>query len=253
MGRIQMKNPKNNRDPTGEHILVRGFVPAFVRVGVLGYLFYRNVQWCIIAAVLAGICGIFLEKKQRRIRWQKQINLEFREGLQGIAAALNAGYSMENAFVEARKDLELLYGRQSVLADEFQTIIARNRLNCPVEQTLMELAVRSGIEDIRRFAEIFQTAKRTGGDFIAITRMAADRISEKIEVRREIDTMIAGKKMEAQIMNAVPLGMIVYFWLCSPDFLECLYHGSGRGIMTLLLGIYLTAYYWSERIIQINI
>lgn len=253
MGKLQKKMLKNNRDPTERHIIWRGFVFMFIRAGVLSYLFYRNLRWTAISAFVAGVCGVFMEKKRSYRRWQMQMGLEFREGLQGIAAALNAGYSIENAFAEARKDLELLYGKQSVLAPEFQTIIARNQLNCPVEQTLMELAVRSGLEDIRRFAEIFQTAKRTGGDFIAITRMAADRISEKIEVKREIETMISGKKMEAQIMNAVPLGMIVYFWICSPAFLECLYHGSGRSIMSLLLGIYLAAYYWSERIIQINI
>lgn len=259
--------PKNNRDPTEKRNRdrifsvagiawktgIRGYVMYFIKVGVLSYLFYRNLFSTIILASIAGLCGIFLVRRQDHQRWQKQINLEFREGMQGIASALNAGYSVENAFVEATKDLELLYGKRSVLAPEFQMVVTKCQLNCPVEETLRELALRTEVEDIRRFAEIFQTAKRTGGDLIAITRTTADRISEKIEVRREIETMYAGKRMEAQVMNCVPLGMILYFWLCSPDFLSCLYQGNGRLIMTFFLLVYLLAYCWSEKIIQIKL
>lgn len=242
-----------NRDPTHWKVAAKGFGSMFWKAGLLFYLFYRSYLLAIILALIAGIVGIYIEKKQNRKRWQMQLNLEFREGLQGIAAALNAGYSIENAFVEAVKDLELLYGKQSVLVSEFREIIAKIQLNQPIEYALLELADRSEVEDIRRFAEVFQTAKRTGGDLIAITRTTADRICEKIEVRREIETMIAGKEMEAKIMNSIPLGIILYFWICSPDFFDCLYTGNGRVLMTVLLVMYLVSYYWSERISRINV
>ncbi|HBI62463.1 MAG TPA: hypothetical protein DDY31_14840 [Lachnospiraceae bacterium] len=103
------------------------------------------------------------------------------------------------------------------------------------------------------FVQVFQTAKRTGGDLIAITRVTAERIGEKIEVKREIQTMIAGKKMEGKIMNLIPLGIILYFWLSSPDFLDCLYQSSGRMVMTVLLFLYLLAYWWSGKISDIQV
>lgn len=253
MNRQRKRTRGKNRDPTKWKVSVRGFGIMYIKAGVLCYLFYRGLLLAGIVGIIAGICGIYIEKKREYKRWQSQISLEFREGLQGIAAALSAGYSIENAFVEAVQDLRLLYGESSVLAPEFQEMIAKIQLNYPAEQALMELADRWDVEDVRRFAEIFQIAKRTGGDLIAITRTAADRISEKIEVRREIETMIAGKKMETKVMNVIPLGMILYFWICSPAFLDCLYQGSGRGLMTVLLLLYLLAYYWSERIRQISI
>ena len=95
--------------------------------------------------------------------------------------------------------------------------------------------------------------KRTGGDLICITRSCAEKNSLKIEVGREIQTMIAGKKMESRIMNAIPLGMIVYFRLCSPGFLDCMSRAGGRIVMTILMSIYLIAYYWSNRICDIRV
>lgn len=250
MSKGKKKMQIKNRDPTKD---MKGFALWFLKGGVLSFLFYRNFLCTGMLALFVGICGVFWERRQERKRWKKQINLEFREGMQGIATALNAGYSIENAFVEASKDLELLYGKSSTLAPEFQTIVTKCQLNYPVEEALQELAVRTEVEDIRRFAEIFQTAKRTGGNLIAITRTTADRISEKIEVQREIESMSAGKRMEAQVMNCVPLGMILYFWICSPGFLSCLYQGNGRIIMSFFLIVYLLAYYWSERIVQVKI
>ena len=55
-------------------------------------------------------------------------------------------------------------------------------------------------------------------------------------------------------MNIVPLGMILYFWICSPGFLDCLYEGIwGHMIMSVFLIIYLAAYVLSEKICRISI
>lgn len=242
-----------NRDPTKWHLAGLSFIKMFIKTSLLLFLFYRNIPVAVWVGAAMGVYGVYREGRERRRRQQTQMNLEFREGLQGIAAALNAGYSVENAFLEARKDLQLLYGSSSVLASEMQELINKTQLNYPVEEALFELADRSGVEDIRRFAEVFQTAKRTGGDLIAITKTSADRISERLEVKREIASMIAGKEMEAKIMKVIPLGMIIYFWFCSPEFLNPLYQGQGRIVMTLLLLIYLVAFYWSERITRIDV
>ena len=194
-----------------------------------------------------------MEKKKERIRQQKEITNQFREGLQGISSALSAGYSMENAFSQARGELILLYGEEAILVQEFQKIEKKLELNCPVEEALNAFAEKWETEDILHFAQVFQTAKRTGGNLISITRSTAEKIGQKIEVKREIDTLIAGKKMEGQIMNKIPLAMILYFWICSPGFLDCLYMGTGKIISTVLLIFYLLAYYWSDKISDIRV
>jgi len=230
-----------------------GFLKGFLLAMAVTYLFYRNLAISCMISVVYGFYNTFWEKREYRKRQQYEITLEFREGLLGIAAALGAGYSMENAIGEARKDLVLLYGESSLLASEFEKMDRQFDLNQPVEKVLIDFAGRWQTEDIKHFVKVFQTAKRTGGDLISITRLAAEKISERIEVRREIHTMIAGKRMESRIMNLIPLGMILYFWICSPGFLDCLYQSSGRIFMTVLLILYVFAYRWSERVSNIKV
>ena len=226
---------------------------GFLQGGLLGILFYRNVFAALLGGGGYGVISGFLEKKRERQKMQKEITIQFKEGLQGISSALGAGYSIENAFGQARKDLELLYGQDSLLAGEFLRIEKQLELNQPIEDVLYDFAKRWDTEDILHFAQVFQTAKRTGGNLIAITHSTAEKISQKIEVKREIDTLIAGKKMEGKIMNLIPLAMILYFWICSPGFLDCFYTGSGRLVSTGLLVLYLAAYLWSGKISNIKI
>lgn len=229
------------------------FLKGFGMAMLVSYLFYRHLLFSLVISAGYGIYRIFKGKEEYWKKQQYEINLEFREGLLGIAAALGAGYAMENALGEARKDLILLYGKDAVLVQEFLRMEQQLKLNQPLEKVFLEFSERWQTEDILHFVKVFQTAKRTGGDIISVTRLSAEKISEKIEVTREIHTMIAGKRMEGRIMNMIPLAMILYFWLTSPGFLDCLYQASGRGVMTVLLLLYLIAYYWSQKISNIQV
>ena len=74
------------------------------------------------------------------------------------------------------------------------------------------------------------------------------------DVRKAIDTMLAAKKYEFQIMSVVPYGIIGYMSLSFPEFMNELYGNmAGIGVMTLCLGIYAGAYYLGIRILRIDV
>ncbi len=233
--------------------LIKPVIIGSVKSFILFFLFYKSFVLSFILALIYGIINIKTYEKRRIEEWRWQMDLEFREVMTGISSALNAGYSVENSFKEAKMDLLLLYGNNSVMVKELDIINSKLMLNQPLENVLMEFARRCEVEDINNFAEVFQTAKRTGGHLIDIARSSADKISNKIETSREIRTMVSGKRMEGRIMALMPLAIIIYFWISSPGFLDCLYAPAGRPIMTVLLIIYVAAYKWSERIGDITV
>ena len=213
--------------------LIKPVIIGSVKSFILFFLFYKSFVLSFILALIYGIINIKTYEKRRIEEWRWQMDLEFREVMTGISSALNAGYSVENSFKEAKMDLLLLYGNNSVMVKELDIINSKLMLNQPLENVLMEFARRCEVEDINNFAEVFQTAKRTGGNLIDIARSSADKISNKIETSREIRTMVSGKRMEGRIMALMPLAIIIYFWISSPGFLDCLYAPAGRPIMTV--------------------
>lgn len=226
---------------------------GFLISSALAVLFYKSVVAVLLFSPFAWIYLKYSEKGlMKKRKWE--FNQQFKQGIMALSAALNAGYSIENAFLEATKDLSLMYEEDADIMQEFSWITKQIAMNKTVEECLAELAGRTGIEDVENFSEIFQTAKRTGGDIIKIIQQTGKNIGERIEIQREMETVIAQKKMEANIMSIVPLGIILYMWVASPGFLDPLYHNVfGCILMTVVLVVYILSYLLMKKIVDIQL
>lgn len=219
----------------------------------LGYLFYHSM---LLSFLFAALLPFYLKFKEKAlVKKQKQtLLMQFKEGIVSLAAALKAGYSIENALREAEKDVRLLLGDEAFITKEFQYMAGRMELNFSFEELLDDFADRSGIEDIKSFSAIFLTAKRRGGDFIGIVEHTVKNIGEKIEIKQEIETILSAKQLEQKIMSLIPLGMIVYMQLSFPHFSKLLYKNPGGIIvMTVCLMLYLFAFFMGKRIVGIEV
>lgn len=226
-----------------------GVVTAFIIL----MLFYDHVLVCAILAVPSA--ALFLKMLRRSLiekrRWK--LTIQFKDAMESLVSALVAGYSLENAVGQARQDLALMYSEQDLILREFEHMKRKLELKVSVEALIRELGERSGAEDIITFGEILMTARRTGGNLVQVMKRTSVNITEKIEIKREIETLVSGKKMESRCMTAIPLLMIVYLRTFSPGFLDPLYRNpAGAGIMTGALVVYAVAFVWGQKIMKIN-
>ncbi len=133
-------------------------------------------------------------------------------------------------------------------------MIQQLHMNITIEKVLEDFGERTGIEDIISFAEVFATAKRTGGDLVHVIKVTSNTISDKIDIKREIITLISSKKLEANIMKVIPQGILFYLNLTSPGYLDPLYHNVfGVSVMSILLIIYLLAIKIMQKIMDIQV
>ena len=226
---------------------------SLLLAALVAWLFYRNAFALASAAVLyfpvkAEVRRHFSQKRK------EEMLFHFKEILLMADAAQKAGYSMENAFVHAREEFVKLYGERPAMARELEIINRQVSLNVPLEKLLEDLADRSGIEEIGSFSQVFSFAKRSGGDFVRIFRNTTEKIRQKAEVEREISTVMAAKRMEMNIMNLMPFGILLYVGATSPEFLEPLYGNAlGAAIMTACLAAYGCAYAIGKKIVDIKV
>ena len=242
----------------GEYILTK---PELARevgtylllVSLISYLFYRNLY--LVPVFLPGL-WFFLKERKKALqrRREERICSQFLTGMQLVSTALSSGYAVENAFREALLELRKIYEEDSFAVAEFAHIVKQIRLNTPIETLLLSLGERSQIEDIRNFAEVFLAAKRTGGDLMAVIRNTVSSMRQKEETLGEIETVLAGKKMEQNIMSLIPILILVYVSLTSPESLEGMYHTPvGIAVMTGCLLLYLAAYFWGKKIMTFHV
>ena len=127
---------------------------------------------------------------------KRRLNYQFRDALNSMSVAVQAGYSVENAVKESLKEMQVFYSDDAAILRELEIMVRQIRVQVPVEQAVEELSERTKLPDVESFAGVFVTAKRSGGNLMSIIRNTADQIGDKIDVKREIDTMLAEKKYE---------------------------------------------------------
>lgn len=221
--------------------------------GLISYLFFHS--FLAFFLLLPG-CAIFFGDRKKSLKEQRaeRMQNQFLTGMQLVSTSLQAGYAVENAFREAVSELEKIYEKDAFIVQEFRYIVSQISLNRTAEALLMELGRRSHVEDIQNFAEVFYIAKRTGGDLMAIIHNTISCIQQKQETKAEIATGLAGKRMEQNMMSGIPLFILGYVKLTSPGFLDVMYHNAaGILVMLFCLAVYLAAYFWGRKIIQIRV
>lgn len=219
----------------------------------MSLLFYRS--WVAFFLFLPGFYWFWKEKKETlAARRRGKLEQGFLLGMQYTAAALSAGYSVEHAFRQALSELKKVCREKEPVLREFARISAGLGINRTLEELLLDLAHRSQVEDIRTFAEVFASARRSGGDLIAIIRNTTSSISAREEIRQEIEVCLAAKKMEQNIMSMVPGLIICYVSISSPGFLDVMYgNAAGILVMSLCLGIYIFAFMLGRKFVNIEI
>lgn len=232
-------------------------IPSLIKgvliIILLGRLFYDSWIACL---ALSPLLIPFL-KRERALadaKRMRMLGIRFKDAILSVAASQRAGYSVENAFLEARHDMETLYGKESDIYREL-CVIGKGLANAmTLEDMLHAFAVRSGHPDILEFADIFRVAKRSGGNMTQVIADTAKIIGDKTEAERRIGVMLAAKRLESQLMEAVPLFIILYVGMANDGFFQPLYHNiAGIVVMTCALAVYLAAYVMTEKLITIEV
>ncbi|MBP3926535.1 MAG: type II secretion system protein F [Clostridium sp.] len=231
---------------------LRFFLEGAGACGITAYVFYRS--WIAFLVLLPAGC-LWPQWKRESCRKQRQekLRVQFKEAIRILASSLTAGYAVENAFAAGEAELRELYGEEGMMTKEFSYIVSQLSMNRPVEALLLEFGSRSGIEEVMQFAEVFAVSKRSRGELVPVVNHVVHVISDKLQVREEILTMTAEKRLEQRVMNLMPYGIVLYVDLTSPGFFSPMYEtAAGRLVMTACLLMYGISLLLSRRILRME-
>ena len=252
----QRNTERNNKmkkyDLTVKEYLA-GSIVILIVLYVVSDIFFKSYIPFILLLIPWKKYMKYVDKMISDKRRQKLL-VQFKDFCLSLSAQLSAGYSLENSLTEVYREMTQIYGKKSDICIEIKQIILKVNLNVVIEDCFSDFAARTGIEEIKLFADVISISKRSGGDMIKIVKMAADNISKKIEVDREIKTIINSKKNEQMIMNFVPFIIIFYVRTTSPEMMDVMYKTlMGRVIMFLCLLVYVITLWWGNKLTSIEI
>jgi len=239
----------------GKKEYVMLLMPVGAVTFVFSILFFRSVNMALVCTLGSFFYPMYLIK-QKKVKEKRILNYQFREALISISNSVKAGASLSNAIEIAEKDLRKMYGTSKVkpIVHELEITVQEMNMGISIIDVLENLKRRTQIEDISDFVNVAIMTKKQGGNLAAIIANVASIITDRIQVEKEINTLVASKQMEAKILTVTPVGLVFLISFTSPEYMQPMYETlMGRAL--LLLGVVLLAlnYFIGKKIINIEI
>lgn len=213
-----------------------------------------------IDAIFMLLCGFIAVKVFIPVRTQQLLDkrketlkLQFRDFLEDLSTSLGAGNNIDNAFRAAEEDLKNQYEEGAYIVNEIKTINAGLRNGATAEDMIEDFAKRSGCSDIEDFSNTFSVCYRKGSNIRDVVRTTNEILSDKMNVKQDIETLITGSKLELNLMLLMPIGMIAMMKSMSPDFAANFATPSGLISMMIAIGCCIGAYFMGRKILDFNI
>lgn len=246
------------------------FILAFVIGAAVAYLFYGGIgkddygnativtYICdiVIMAIVGLVAGrLFMPIRKEQIidARKKTLRKQFIDLLDSLATSISSGKNVPNAFVAAREDLLVQYQPDSYIVQEVDNIISGIQNNLDVGAMLLNFGERSGIQDIRTFGRVFETAYSKGANLKDVIRNSHLILSSKCEIEAEIETKVASSKNEQNIMIIMPIILVAMLKMSGGDFSQNFTTPMGIICTTIAVGAFVGAYFLGRKILKIEV
>ncbi|MBQ6281198.1 MAG: type II secretion system F family protein [Oscillospiraceae bacterium] len=246
------------------------FLLAFVIGAVVGYLFYgglgrdefgqrTTLSWILdisIPAIVGLVAGrIFVPTRTKQIRDKnaRTLNSQFRDFLEAFNTSIGAGKNVVDSFHAVYDDMRIQFEEDAFIVKELEVILSGMANNFDVEDLMEDLGNRSGNDDIVSFANVFRISYRKGGNLKDTINTTHSILSDKMEIKEEIETMVSASKMEQTVMIFMPVGLIGIMKSMSPDFAANFATPAGIASTTIAIGLFIVSYFVGRKILNIKL
>ena len=228
------------------------FLLGMVASGVVLYVFYERVWVSCIVGIICGVAFVPMRTQQMIRNRRKKLTAQFRGLLDALSSSIGAGKNMYDSFAGATDDLAVQFSENADIVHEVKLIRIGLDNNIQIEKLLLNFAERSGVEDIRNFANVFSTCYQKGGNIKEVIKNTTTILGDKIEIQMELETMVAGQKNEQNIMLVMPVAFIVVLKNMGGDLID-LESPIGLLSVTAAIVIFVLAYFVSKKILDIKL
>jgi len=250
----------------GESLFIR--LIGLLAGGMVGLIFYGGLFKVdgeattattvsnFVFFTVAGLLAIkFIVPVYRRYKLDKRkdvLAFQFRDMLEILSVSLSSGSNIYDAFVNALGDLMIQYEETDYIVKEIQQIIDGTMQNISIEAMLYDFGKRSHNEDIQNFANVFEICYRKGGNMQLVILRTHEVISEKASITDEIKTKLTSNRMQLNVLSIMPIGIVGLFKISNPSMAMNFVTPMGVFVNTIAIAIFIGAYKYGQKIIDIK-
>lgn len=252
-GRMLFKNNEKEYLRLSKAEVLNLILKSSLVIVLLDITFYKNLVF-IFPLMIVGYA--YFKKSERELVGQKRSVFckQFKDFLNLTVTSLKAGYSVDNAIVNTYADLCNTYGPESDICKVVKRLSIARKNGQNMGDIFIKTGKITGVDDVMRFGQIYMLSYTGSGNVAGIMDKTASTISEKLDIQSQIEATLNERIFEMRIMSIMPFGIVGYISLINRGYFEALYHNLlGIILMTICMLIYIAAYVWGTKIVEIQV
>ena len=227
---------------------------VFVGIAVKGLLAASSQGSAIDDDVMARAAHVgdthlpeFIARHMRERRAAK-VRAELPDALDMVSNSLTAGLTLPQALMRNLSHFP------PIVAEEFARILYDTRLGYSIGGAFDNFARRLPIPDVQMVVIASKIGVAHGGNLAESYRMLSTLLRDNMAFEDELRAMTTEGRMQALVMSALPMVMIVLLSLVKRDLMAPLFTtGIGWGALIVLAVMQGLAYLWIRKIVDIKV
>ncbi|MBI3556584.1 MAG: type II secretion system F family protein [Deltaproteobacteria bacterium] len=214
-------------------------------------LFLPKVTPGLVVGTVLAVLGWKLPKPIMNMIYQARIerfNLQMVDGLGLMANAMKSGLSVVQAMGIVVEQMP------NPMSQEFNLVLAENKVGVTVEEAFDNLAKRVKCEDVEMFVTAVNILKETGGNLAETFDTIVYVIRERLKVENKIKSLTAQGYYQGMMLLMMPVLLGLYFTFSEPGFMDPMFESPiGWGIMTAVFILEVCAYVVINKVITVDV
>jgi len=181
-----------------------------------------------IAALAIGPGATLALVSSRVTRERRAFAEQLASHLQEAAAAMRAGHSLVGG-------LRTIAGSAAEpMRTELERVLADEQLGVPLKDALQPMARRMASDDVKQLALVAALHESTGGNMATVLDHVADGVRERVELRRELQSLTAQARLSRWVVTLLPPGLLLVISLDDSSYVRPLF-ATPTGVLLLIV------------------
>ena len=225
-------------------LLSAGFAAA---LGLGVFIATGSLMGALALAVVGALLPHFYVQHHRSKRL-RAFEEQLPEAVDLLGRAIRAGHPVSSGFKMVAEEAP------DPVAVEFRRVFEEQRFGLALEDSLLGMADRIPLIDVRIFVTAVLIQREVGGNLAEILDKLSVVIRQRFSVLRQLRTYTAQGRLSGMILGGLPIFLGLVLFLVNPEnMIRFVQAPVGRIMMLVALVLQTLGFLWIRKIIQIEV
>ncbi|MGG5170991.1 type II secretion system F family protein [Pseudarthrobacter sp. J1738] len=211
--------------------------------GLIGYILSGLALAIVLLVAFPG--GMLLWLAITTAKRQKAFADQLPDTLQMFTGSMRAGHSLLRAIDAAAAEGE------APMSQELSRIVNEVRIGRALNESMQDVAKRTGSEDFDWVAQAIEIHREVGGELAEVLDHLAETIRDRNQIQRQVQALSAEGRMSAIVLMALPIVLFVALLFINPSY-AVTFTTTLPGLLMLIVAAIMLAIggFWLSRLIK---